>query len=376
LYLNEEGVIMVFLAIFATLIIGALLWAIGAIWLAVAAFRESAGNGLKYVLIPFYSIYFGRARLPKTKRPFYILSAGFGLLLLFLFALLPYGFSHLLTHANSRPEDSVISANAVSAEVPFKEVAFKSKDGTPLSGWYLPQENAPAAIIYCHGLFRSRLELLDRAEKFWQEGYAGLLLDFRRHGKSGGKLTSMGYLERLDIIGAVNYLSDSLQFKNPIVVYGVSMGAAAALLAAAEEPKISGLIIDSSFLSFDDTIVHHAKTWLGLPKFPIVDELILFTKWRIGFNSEDFDLRRAAQKIGDRPILFIAGGADKRMPPEIAKALYQASPSAHKNIVIIPEASHGAAFRTDPETYSKAILNCLQTVCAVNGSISGKDADP
>jgi pimeloyl-ACP methyl ester carboxylesterase len=297
-------------------------------------------------------------------------------LLLFIFALVPYGFSHLLTHANSRPEDSDITTAAIRNGQPYREIAFKSLDGAPLSSWYFPREEAPAAIIYCHGLFRSRLELLDRAEKFWQEGYAGLLLDFRRHGKSGGEITSMGYLERLDIISAVHFLSDSLQFKNPIVVYGVSMGAAAALLAAAEEPGISGLIIDSSYLSFDDTIVHHAKIWLGLPKFPIVDELMLLTKWRVGFNSEDFDLRRAAQKIGDRPILFIAGGADTRMPPEIAQALYAASPSAHKSLVIIPNAPHGAAFRTDPETYVNAILRCLQTVCEVNGSTNRKDAKP
>jgi len=367
---------MIFLLIFATLIVGALLWLIGVIWLAVPAFRESIGGGLKYIFIPFYSIYYGRTRLPKTKRPFYILSAGFGLLLLFVFVIAPYGFSYLLTHANSRPSDSVINATALRDDLPFKEVAFKSKDSSPLSGWYLPRENAPATIIYCHGLFRSRLEMLDRAEKFWQGGYAGLLMDFRRHGKSGGELTSMGYLERLDIIGAAHYLKDSLQIKSPVVVYGVSMGAAAALLAAAEEPAISGLIVDSSFLSFDDTIAHHAKNFLHLPRFPIAEELILFTQWRVGFNSEDFDLRRAALKIGNRPILFIAGGADTRMPPEIAQALYDASPSTLKNIVIIPNAPHGAAFRTDPETCTKAILNCLQTVSEVNGLTNRKDAHP
>jgi fermentation-respiration switch protein FrsA (DUF1100 family) len=106
-----------------------------------------------------------------------------------------------------------------------------------------------------------------------------------------------------------------------------------------------------------------------------VDELILFTKWRVGFDSEDFDLRRAVQKIGDRPILFFAGGADTRMPPEIAKALYAASPSTHKNLVIVPDAKHGAAFRTDPETYTQTVLNFLQTVCSIHGTNNGKDAN-
>ncbi|MDZ7363178.1 MAG: lysophospholipase [candidate division KSB1 bacterium] len=296
------------------------------------------------------------------------------LIFVFIFFVVPFGFSYLLTHAGSRPSDRNITASAISSEQPFLTIAFKARDGVSLSGWYFPREEAPAAVIYCHGLFRSRLEVVDRAEKFWQGGYAGLLLDFRGHGQSGGELTSMGYLERLDIIGAVHYLSDSLQFKGPIVVYGVSMGAAAALLAAAEEPKISGLIIDSSFLSFDETITHHARNWLRLPKFPIVDELILFTQWQIGFNSEDFDLRRAVQKIGDRPILFIAGGADQRMPPQIARALYEASPSTHKTLVVIPNAPHGAAFRTDRETYTQAVLRLLQTVGDIQGLTKQQDA--
>jgi fermentation-respiration switch protein FrsA (DUF1100 family) len=295
------------------------------------------------------------------------------LVFLFFFAVVPFFFSHVITHASSRPMDRDIKISAVPEGLAAQEISFKSSDGVPLSGWHFPREEAPAAIIYCHGLFRSRLEMLDRAEKFWQAGYAGLLLDFRRHGKSGGELTSMGYLERLDVIGAVHFLRDSLQFKQPIVVHGVSMGAAAALLAAAEEPAIAGLIVDSSFLSFDETITHHAKTWLGLPKFPIVDELILFTKWRAGFRSEDFDLRRAVQKIGDRPILFFAGGADTRMPPEIAQTLHEASPSTHKNLVIIPDAKHGAAFRTDPETYTQTVLSFLQTIRAIHGTNNGKD---
>jgi fermentation-respiration switch protein FrsA (DUF1100 family) len=359
---------MVFILMLITLLAGVAGWLTGAAWLSVMAFRESAGRGFIYLLIPFYSLYFGSTRWPKTKKPMLILSIGFGILILFILVIIPFGFSYMLTHANSRPSDRTINADALHAEAAFREVEFKSKDGVELSGWYLPRENAPAAIIYCHGLFRSRLEMLSRADSLWQHDYAGLLMDFRRHGKSGGELTSMGYLERLDIIGAVHFLVDSLQLECPIVVHGVSMGAAAALLAAAEDSAIAGLIVDSSFLSFDDTIGHHAKTWLGLPKFPLVDELILFTKWRIGFSSEDFDLRRTVQKIGNRPILFIAGGADTRMPPEIAQTLHDASPSTHKSIKIIENASHGKAFETDPETYTQTVLHFLQTVKEINGS--------
>jgi fermentation-respiration switch protein FrsA (DUF1100 family) len=345
-------------------LVGLLALGVGEIWLMVIAFKESLRRGLMYIVVPFYSLYYGRTRWPKTRMPFFTLLIGFGIVAISIFVIIPYGFSHLLTHARSRPMEPEITTSSVDAGLSLKEAVFTSPDGVQLSGWFLPRENAPATIIYCHGLFRSRMEMLDRATRFWQDGYAGLLFDFRRHGKSGGELSSMGYLERLDVIGAVHYVVDSLQIKGPVVVHGVSMGAAAALLAAAEDSSIAGLIVDSSFLSFDHTIAHHAKTWLGLPKFPIVDELIFFTKSRVGFDSEDFDLRRAVQKIDDRPILFIAGGADTRMPPQIAQTLYEASPGTRKKLVIVPKASHGAAYRTDPVMYEKAVLECLEMVCA------------
>lgn len=286
---------------------------------------------------------------------------------IFVFVVVPYGFSHLLTHARTRPMDLEIVSTPASYQVPYREVQFTATDGRPdgmsgtlLSGWYLPKENAPAIIIYSHGLFRSRQEMLERAAALWQHGYAGLLFDFRRHGRSDGALSSMGYLERLDVTGAVKFIRDSLQVKVPIVGLGVSMGAAATLLAAAETPEIAALIVDSSFLSFDTTIAHHLKLWLGLPRFPLADTMILFTRQRVGFKNEDFDLRRALNKIGDRPMLFIAGGADKRMPLEVAHELFATAETSRKSLVIIPNAPHGAGYRVNPALYESAVLDFLK----------------
>jgi alpha-beta hydrolase superfamily lysophospholipase len=286
---------------------------------------------------------------------------GLGVLIFILiFIALPYLLSWSLTHAHSRPSDSVMNVTPAQYGVAYQDVKFTSSDGTPLAGWWLPADSSRAVIIYCHGLFRSRLEMLERAAHFQKEGYAGLLFDFRRHGESGGELTSAGFLERLDVLGAVRFLRDSLHVEQPIVVSAVSMGTGAALLAAAETPEIAGLILESSFLSFDHLIAHHAKLWLGLPRFPIADEIILFTKWRVGFDSEQFDMRRALERIGDRPVLFIAGGADVRMPPEISQQLYEHAPSTHKKLIIVDGAKHGAAFTTNHELYEQAFMDFLQ----------------
>jgi alpha-beta hydrolase superfamily lysophospholipase len=281
------------------------------------------------------------------------------LVFLFIFFVVPYFFSWVLTHAGSRPSDREMTVTPEEFGLVFQPVTFAAQDGATLAGWWLPAEESPVAIIYCHGLFRSRLEMLERAAHFRQKGYAGLLFDFRRHGESKGELSSAGFLERLDVLAAVKFLRDSLRVAKPIVTYAVSMGTGATMLAAAESPEIAGLILDSSFLSFDHLIAHHAKIWLGLPKFPLVDEIILFTKWRAGFRSEQFDMKIALDKIGDRPLLFIAGGKDVRMPPEISQELFAHSKSTRKRMVVFEEATHGAAFTLDPARYEKKLIDFL-----------------
>jgi len=284
---------------------------------------------------------------------------------IFFLIVVPVVFSYLLTHAGTRSMDFKITLTPDSLGVPYRDVQFVAADGTVLSGWYLPKQNAPAIIIYTHGLFRSRQEMLERAAAFWHRGYAGLLIDLRRHGRSAGNLSSMGYLERLDVAGAAKFIRDSLQVNTPIVGFGVSMGAAATLLAAAETPDLSALIIDSSFLSFEATIVHHLKMFFGLPRFPLADEVIFFTRQKVGFKNEDFDMLQALHRIGNRPILFIAGEADARMPLEDARRLVAAAETSQKSLVIIPGATHGAGHRTNPAMYEKAVADFLSTI-AIN----------
>ncbi|MDZ7268755.1 MAG: alpha/beta hydrolase [candidate division KSB1 bacterium] len=284
------------------------------------------------------------------------------LVLVSVFLVIPYTLSWLLTHAKSRPLKYEVVATPQDYGVAYQTVKFHASDGTPLSAWWLPADSSPVVIIYCHGLFRSKLEMVERASAFRRHGYAGLVLDFRRHGDSGGALSSLGYLERLDVLGAVHFIRDSLRLAQPIVTFAVSMGTAAAMLAAAESPEITGLILDSSFLSFDNTIAHHARLFFGLPRFPIADAVILFTRWRIGFRSEAFDMRQALRQIGDRPLLFVAGSADDRMPLPVQQQLYAGAPSRHKKLVIVPGARHGAAYRTNPDLYQREVMEFLQVI--------------
>jgi len=142
------------------------------------------------------------------------------------------------------------------------------------------------------------------------------------------------------------------------------MGAAAALLAAAESPDISAVISDSSFDSFMGTLRHHLKLFLHLPGFPIADEVGYWTAWRGHFRPGDFDLVKAVERMGDRPILFVAVAGDRRMPPSVAQTLYAHAQSPLKKIVILPGNRHGEGFNQAREPYEMAVANFLASLPA------------
>jgi hypothetical protein len=83
-------------------------------------------------------------------------------LLVFFFVLLPVGGSFLITNSHFRyPEKGPRNPEDVGLDV--EPVEFKTVDSLTLRGWWSSGESGFPVIIFCHGLNRSRLELLERA---------------------------------------------------------------------------------------------------------------------------------------------------------------------------------------------------------------------
>jgi fermentation-respiration switch protein FrsA (DUF1100 family) len=60
--------------------------------------------------------------------------------------------------------------------------------------------------------------------------------------------------------------------------------------------------------------------------------------------------------------MFIAGTADRRMPPALAERMFQAASHPLKEILLVPGATHGEAFTTARETYLNSIYLFLDRV--------------
>src|SRR5215510_13283405 len=134
--------------------------------------------------------------------------------------------------------------------IPYQNVDLITEDGIRLSAWYTPPGNG-TVILLAHPYGDNRPEWVH--ELLARKGYGVLSWDARAHGESGGEISTIGYLEKLDVKAALKYALAQPGVGH-IGAWGGSMGGATLIRAAAEFPEIEALFIDSSFDSLDDEI--------------------------------------------------------------------------------------------------------------------------
>src|SRR5574337_961101 len=128
-------------------------------------------------------------------------------------------------------------------------VSFRSIDGTDLKGWWIPaQGTSRGTVILAHGNGGNRSSMLSRAAFLAAIGYNAFPIDLRAHGDSAGNYMTPGYLEALDILGAVEAAKRRVQ-TGPFVAFGHSYGARASLWAAARSNEIDAVVADCAFVS-------------------------------------------------------------------------------------------------------------------------------
>ena len=124
----------------------------------------------------------------------------------------------------------------------YEHVRFMSRRGdVTLDGWYLVGRVGMPVVIFVHGISSTRATggMTELACMLNVRGYGVLMFDLRGHGASGEGIMSAGWHERMDVLGAFDYLRGRGVPTDSIGVLGLSLGAAAAALAASEEPPNS-----------------------------------------------------------------------------------------------------------------------------------------
>jgi alpha-beta hydrolase superfamily lysophospholipase len=290
-----------------------------------------------------------------------LLGAG---LFLFVFGWVPYFLGGMATTRQFHfPDKENAGLTPASFSLGFEEVAFTAPDGVALRGWWVPAAQSQGTVVLVHGLNRSRIEMVRKVPFVHRLGWNALLFDLRHHGESGGSATTFGQLEKEDVRASMALARS--RAPGPVVLWGVSLGAAACVLAAADDPSVAGLVSDSSFRDLADTVNHHLQIFRGfrwwlriVPTWPVADEILFWMGRRGGFNPGAVDIRAAASHLSGRPVLFVANSEDRRMPKEIAFAL-QAAAGDRASVLVVPGKSHGGAYRDGTAAYESAVATLL-----------------
>jgi pimeloyl-ACP methyl ester carboxylesterase len=336
---------------------------------------------LGLLLLPVLLVAGGMALFLRGKRRSILIWAGviyLALILVVFLGVAPYAAAWSIAHAGTRLQDRQLKDTPAQQNVFYEDITFEARDSLRLSGWLIPPRGKNAIVICTHGLFRNRIEVLPRTLSFAKAGYGALLYDSRSHGLSAKGSISLGYHERNDVLGAIQYVRRRFQdtVEEPrIVLMGVSMGAMATLEAAAETKDYDALILDSPFSSLQETIINHSWLWLKMPRYPL-PSIFLFWFQRIsGFDQDRVNAHRALARILPVPLLIIASKGDQRMGIEVPQLLFQESKASVKELKLFGEdVPHGSAARIHPDAYSTLALGFLERALAQPDRVGNDDA--
>lgn len=239
--------------------------------------------------------------------------------------------------------------------IPYEKVYFSSSDGIILSGWFVPKEGKKTdkVVILAHGYPADKGDIFG-AYRFLRKDYNLFLFDFRYHGESGGKYTTIGYKEVQDLLSAIDYLK-GLKMKQ-IAVVGFSMGGAVALMSLDKTTDIKAVVSDSAYARLDLMAMELYKQIPFLAK-PLTWLTDLWSRLFLKISLKDVSPLRSV-KHSKVPMLIIHSKEDQVIPLEQGLMLQEALKENPKGVFYIRE--EGLHGMSDPE-YEIQIRTFLQT---------------
>ena len=228
-------------------------------------------------------------------------------------------------------------------------------DGRPFEVWRLDAPAPRARLLLCHGYYANRYQVLALAHQLRVRGYEALLFELRGHGSRPGPCT-LGRREADDAVAVLRWARQALG-PLPVGLLGFSMGGAVVCQAAARDPTVRAVVVDSVYSRLFPVLQRSIWQQYHLPAVPWA----WLTWWcvqaalRTRLSSTD----PAALAPGLRqPLLAIQGGEDRRVVPLLGREFYQrwAGP---KERWFEPSVVHVGMFATHPRAYGDRVAGFL-----------------
>ena len=212
-------------------------------------------------------------------------------------------------------------------------------DDIGLSCRFFPAATSAPTILFFYGNGETAIDYNSIAPLYNQIGVNFFVADYRGYGKSGGSPSFTTMLSDANtVLEAMHIVLGASGYNGPIFVMGRSMGRHSAFeLAAKEEPRINGVIIESGRPSL-------GQFTGGLDP-------------QLASNLENaYQAKAASIAI---PVLVIHGEVDALAPLEHAENMFRDFASSEKKMVMIRGAGHNDLLFKGIDEYFTAIRDFI-----------------
>ncbi|MCQ2010727.1 MAG: alpha/beta hydrolase [Sporolactobacillus sp.] len=245
-------------------------------------------------------------------------------------------------------------------ECPPTDVFLNASDGLKLHACrFDAHPEGHRWVVLLHGYMNEGSYMFYYASVFADHGFNALVPDLRGAGQSEGDYIGMGWNDRLDVVGWIHEIIKS-DPQAQIVIFGISMGAATAMMTAGEElpEHVVCVVEDCGYTSVADEFAYELRNLFRLPAFPILRFADRVTRSRAGYGI--FEASAVEQlKKAKVPILFIHGEQDTFVPTSMVHRVYEAA-AGEKELLLVKNATHAASSLVDPDLYFSTLFRFIE----------------
>lgn len=236
---------------------------------------------------------------------------------------------------------------------------IESKNGYSLKAIFVEPLPTNNYVVICHGVTENKINSLRFVRMFERLGFNSVVYDHRRHGDSGGKTTSFGFYEKVDLQSILEAVRDRAGTDAIIGIHGESMGAATMLLYAGSiKDDADFYISDCSFSNFEEQVSNIIKQTTPLRTGLAIRIANLFLKVRDGYTLNLVSPIDVVDKI-EKPVLFIHSLQDDFILPTMTEELFKKK-IGPKTLKLFDIGVHAKSFNENSEEYEQVVADFLQ----------------
>ncbi|RPJ71997.1 MAG: alpha/beta fold hydrolase [Desulfobacteraceae bacterium] len=215
------------------------------------------------------------------------------------------------------------------------DARIPAPDGGSLEVWRIvPEGPARGVIVLAHGWGRNRDRMVRRARHFGRLGFTAVIHSARDHGRSSPRRLMNAVKMAEDIEAVLAWAGE------PVLLYGHSAGAAAAIVAAQRHPEaVRLLFLESCYAETEEALLSLYRWFNRFFGMFFGPAIVFWMNLYYGFTLPAVSPARLAPAIRV-PVLIIHGEKDRRFPLAFAEMLHHAFAPGRAELFVAAGAGH------------------------------------